>query len=114
VNSYEFTAKYKTRNRHLLVIQGRIGGTISGNPDLQRVDTAIPGELLLMLVFREAIQHNSSGLCWTIPVDDLPKPLLQIRILLTDFQEFIIVSHSENRAPHPIAKGCTHYRTAES
>jgi len=99
VNSYEFSAIYR---KGRLVITGRVYGDINGCPDLERVESGFADVLAFRLIFREAVQVQTRAFSFTHPN---PPPLLRsIRILLPDYQEFVLLARQAAGPYHPVTR----------
>jgi hypothetical protein len=108
--NYEFSANYRRRDRPRLVITVRLGGDIPGQPDLVKLPSESADELLYRLVFRPPGMNVFKSATHCEPMDSVPRPLRRIRILLPDYQEFILLGRESDCGPHhPIPLSFTPY-----
>ena len=88
VTSYQFEAKIRKKRGDLLLTCHLSGLNFECEPELEHLQSGDPGELLFRLIFRPYISGSKHGCCTV--VQQPPKGLQRIRIILPDYQEFII------------------------
>ena len=94
MNSYEVSASFRKKGGLLITL--RLGNVITnplpGEPTLDPLPSSDPSVLLFRLIFRQSAGSKVSSCCTAVRE---PSPQLQtIRILLPNYQEFILLRKS--------------------